>query len=85
MSLSKIIEWILSTGRQFIDARKLAKKFNINTYTAGKILRELRKLGYIEVYRKRKGRFTIYRTNKVNNKYVKTSTNNIGRQHNKST
>ncbi len=67
MNLSKVIEWLSSTGRQFIDARKLAKKFNINTYTAGKILKELHKLGYVEVYRRRRGRFIIYRANRVPN------------------
>lgn len=63
MDLKKVIEWVLSEGREFIDARKLAKKFNITTHAAGKILRKMCKSGYIKVYKKRRGRFTIYKAN----------------------
>lgn len=62
MDLRKVIEWILSEGREYIDARKLAKKFNITTHSAGKVLRKMCKLGYVKIYKKRRGRFTIYKT-----------------------
>ncbi len=61
MDLKKVVEWALSEGREFIDARKLAKKFNITTHSAGKILRKMYELGYVKIYKKRRGRFTIYK------------------------
>ncbi|MEM0453838.1 MAG: HTH domain-containing protein [Sulfolobales archaeon] len=65
MELKKIIDWILSEGGEFIDARKLAKKFNITTHSAGRVLKNLQKLGYIKIYKKRRGRFTIYKLGDV--------------------
>lgn len=65
MDLKRVIDWMLSEGRDFIDARKLAKRFNITTHAAGRVLRRLHRLGYVEIYRKRRGRFTIYRVGNV--------------------
>lgn len=61
MEVRNIIDWILSEGKEYVDARRLAKRFNITTHTAGRILKNLQKLGYLKIYKKRKGRFTIYR------------------------
>jgi len=66
MDLRKIIEWFTSEKVVFIDARKLARKFNLGTHAAGQLLRKLSQLGYVKAYRKRRGRFTIY---KVNNNF----------------
>jgi len=61
MDLKEVIIWLSKHDAKFINARRLAQQFNITTHLAGKILRELRKLGYVSVYRKRRGRFTIYK------------------------
>ncbi|MCC6022591.1 MAG: Rrf2 family transcriptional regulator [Desulfurococcaceae archaeon] len=61
MDLKEVITWLSKHNSKFINARRLAHRFNITTHLAGKILRELRRLGYVSVYRKRRGRFTIYK------------------------
>ncbi|MEM1710563.1 MAG: HTH domain-containing protein [Sulfolobales archaeon] len=61
------------SGEEFINARKLARKLNITTREAGRILKKLNDLGYLKIYRKRKGRFTIYRpANPTFHKFVET-------------
>jgi HTH domain. len=55
------IKWLRNSRITFVNARVLARKFNVSTFTAGKVLRYLRELGLVEVYRVRRGRFLIYR------------------------
>lgn len=63
MDLDNVIKWLSS--RNYVDARRLAKAFNISSYRASKILSELRRLGYVSIYRRRRGRFWIYKVNSV--------------------
>jgi Transcriptional regulator. len=58
--INDVIRWLSKHNVRFVNARRLAKQFNITTHLAGRILRELRKLGLVSIYKKRRGRFTIY-------------------------
>ncbi len=61
VALNDVIDWIAKERLTFINARRVAKAFNVNTKVAGHLLRKLRKLGYLKVYTKRRGRFIVYK------------------------
>ena len=46
---------------ELVDARRLARELNISPYEAGILLSVLTKLGCLEVYKDRRGRFKVYR------------------------
>ena len=48
----------------YINARKLARELEVSTRSAGRILKLLEELGIVELYRRRRGRFWIYKVNK---------------------
>jgi len=62
MELEELIK-VLSKY-DFINARKLSKELGITTHDSGRLLKLLSKLGVVEVYRARRGRFIIYRVRK---------------------
>jgi Transcriptional regulator. len=58
--INEVIRWLSKHNVRFINARRLAKYFDISPHLAGKVLSELRRLGLVSIYKKRRGRFTIY-------------------------
>ncbi|MEO3993617.1 MAG: hypothetical protein QN229_04900 [Desulfurococcaceae archaeon TW002] len=62
--LDDVVEWLKTYGSSFINARKISRKFNVNSKVAAHILKQLRIKGYVVLYRKRRGRFNIYKVNK---------------------
>lgn len=62
--LDDVVEWLRTYGSSFINARKISRKFNVNSKVAAHILKQLRVKGYVILYRKRRGRFNIYKVNK---------------------
>lgn len=62
--LDDVIEWLRTYGSSFINARKISRKFNVNSKVAAHILKQLRIKGYVVLYRRRRGRFNIYKVNK---------------------
>ncbi len=62
--LDDVIEWLRTYGSSFINARKISRKFNVNSKVAAHILKQLRIKGYVVIYRRRRGRFNIYKVNK---------------------
>ncbi|PUA33599.1 MAG: hypothetical protein B7O98_04060 [Zestosphaera tikiterensis] len=64
IELNEVIEWLKRYSGSFINARKLARKLNVSSKVAGHVLKQLRREGYVELYNKRRGRFTIYKVNK---------------------
>ncbi len=57
--MSTVFDWISS--RKYVDAKKLSRKFCISPHLASKMLKDLSEVGLIEVYKRRRGRFTVYR------------------------
>lgn len=68
--LDDVVEWLRTYGSSFINARKISRKFNVNSKVAAHILKQLKIRGYVVLYRRRRGRFNIYKVNKskLNNK-----------------
>lgn len=64
INISDIIKWIKNKKLKFINARRIAKEFNTDPRLAGKILSYLSKLGVLKLYKKRKGRFSVYKVNR---------------------
>jgi len=62
--LDDVIEWLRTYSSSFINARKISRKFNVNSKVAAHILKQLKIKGYIALYRRRRGRFNIYKVNK---------------------
>ncbi|MFN3268206.1 MAG: hypothetical protein ACK416_02985 [Zestosphaera sp.] len=62
--LDDVIEWLKTYGSSFINARKISRKFSVNSKVAAHILKQLRIKGYVVLYRRRRGRFNIYKVNK---------------------
>lgn len=62
--IDEVVEWLRRYSGSFINARKLSRKLNINSKVAAHLLRQLNVRGYIVLYRRRKGRFNIYRVNR---------------------
>lgn len=62
--LDDVIEWLRTYGSSFINARKISRKFNVNSKVAAHILKQLKTRGYVVLYRRRRGRFNIYKINK---------------------
>jgi hypothetical protein len=63
-NLDDVIEWLRTYSSSFINARKISRKFNVNSKVAAHILKQLKIKGYIVLYRRRRGRFNIYKVNK---------------------
>ncbi len=62
--IDEVVEWLRKYSCSFINARKLSRKLNVNSKVAAHLLRQLNVRGYIVLYRRRKGRFNIYRVNR---------------------
>lgn len=62
--LDDVVEWLRTYSSSFINARKISRKFNVNSKVAAHILKQLKIKGYVVLYRKRRGRFNIYKVNK---------------------
>jgi len=60
ISMADIIKWIKRKKVKYVNARRIAKEFNTDPRLVGKILSYLSKLGALKLYKKRKGRFSIY-------------------------
>ncbi|MEM0474131.1 MAG: hypothetical protein QXN90_01970 [Zestosphaera sp.] len=72
--LDDVVEWLKTYGSSFVNARKISRKFNVNSKVAAHILKQLKIRGYVVLYKRRRGRFNIYKINKsrLNNK-IKSS------------
>lgn len=62
--VDEVVEWLRRYGGSFVNARKLSRKFNVNSKVAAHMLKQLNARGYINLYRRRRGRFNIYKINK---------------------
>lgn len=62
--VDEVVEWLRRYGGSFVNARKLSRKFNVNSKVAAHLLKQLNAEGYVNLYRRRRGRFNIYKVNK---------------------
>jgi len=63
--MEQVIDWLRrSRYVDFVNARKIARRFGVDGKTAGHVLRKLTQQGYIMIYKRRRGRFNIYKVNK---------------------
>jgi len=62
--LDEVVEWLRNYGSSFINVRKISRKFGVDSKVAAHILKKLRVEGYVILYRRRRGRFNIYKVNK---------------------
>ncbi|MEM0038326.1 MAG: hypothetical protein QW772_05310 [Zestosphaera sp.] len=62
--VDEVVEWLRRYSGSFVNARKLSRKFNVNSKVAAHLLKQLNDRGYINLYRRRRGRFNIYKINR---------------------
>lgn len=71
--VKKVLEWLEEKKFvNYVNARRIARRFGIDSRRASYVLRHLAELGYVHLYKPRRGRFNIYKVNRrrLNNKRV---------------